>query len=314
MNNSTEFVNCTLQVSDEGQLGANIGYIVQIVHIILVLIFNVTLFVTIIHQKLLWQKKSCQFLLNLLVVHSCISLVLYTSQMFPSNIKMYIKVSLLLEMVFSLIFITWDRYQDIRDPFKYENISPYQLPVVLITSWLLSLALFCVTFFLKLTEYYLRIIDITIVIFALNILPPLNTFVYCVARKHVKIVLRYIMATNPNVNKEIKRLKSTYAGIVISSTFLLCWLPYCVYDIFALTTTYCKDNIFLQCVEGIALLNSLLHPIFIVAFRPDVKKEMKRLFNINQEMNHEYSFDQGEVDMKVQNLPVECKEVSRKVA
>ena len=314
MNNlSEEGTNCTTNSTVSNKLTAKVLFIVQLVHIVLTLILNTAIFTTIANQKKLRRKKSCQFVLNLLIVHSVISTSFLISYLSPSlNIRIYISVGLLMEMVFTLIIITWDRYKEIKTPFYYENISAKHVLLILLCSWILSVTLFCITYILKVSEDRMMVINSTLIVVAITILPPSNASIYYTARKHANIVLKYIMATNPNVNKEIKRFKSTYVCIAMSSSFVLCWLPYFIHDVLVLLNKFRKHEVFTECVERVALLDSLLHPIFFVVLRGDIKKEVKRLLHIVIDLKQEYSFTQSEVKRKVQEIPVECKIVSRK--
>ena len=217
------------------------------------------------------------FFMNLQIVHIILSITGIIHIFYSSNrVEVILNNGFLIEMFFSLMLTTVDRYVAISYPYTYEKLTTKEVLVAITCSWIIPIVFLVLAFTLKATQQHLTIITTVAIAVAAVTLTISNARIYIIAKRHA-------IAITGTKGKKV--LKSTYVCFAIVFSFVFLWLPYLVHNVMVLANRHepCgKEGVstFTRGVFQTALVNSLLDPILFVAFRRDMKKALKGTLRI----------------------------------
>ena len=271
----------------------NVHFAVMVTTIVL----NIILLLLIVNQKKLRKKHSSKFFLNLQAVHIGLSISSIISTFTESSMEMHLYNAFLMMMFLALLMMTCERYLAIKLPYKYGKLTSHVNDII-ICSWIPPFVFVFLAKIFRHSEQQNVMMGIGLIAVAAIFLTTSNASIYFTVRKHFNVINKEKLKNSPinlTISKESKRLKSVYVCFAIVFAFLLLWFPYFIYDLLTLTNTYTDfHEYFIQSVQPIALLNSLLDPILFVCFRHDVKKELRRLLRIRGSYSCKQSFTHAE--------------------
>lgn len=247
--------------------------IIRFIELILIILLNVVLLVFIAANRKLRGNKANKFFLNLQLVHITISLSGIVSMFLhskPTYMEIVLNNGFLLEMFFSLFVTTCDRYAQIVYPYVYQRFTTKRTLQIIILSWVLPLTFIIIAFNVQINQLHLTVITTCTIAIAITTLIMSNGKLYIVAKRAGMTIIK---------NKNTRVLKSTYVCLSLVSSFVVLWFPYLLHNFLVFAGKYKANNNapFTRIVVQIALLNSLLDPIFFVLFRRDVKREFRKL-------------------------------------
>lgn len=258
--------------------GADIAFLIQAM---LCLCTSMSLFVFIIMTKNLRFKNSHKFTMNLQIIHMLLCITCIVMRLTP-KVPIILITGFLMQMFFSLILITADRFFAIERPFLYQKLTTKKTIMVILTSWFLTSSFIFLSFVFKLALMDCIIASAALLILATISLSASNLKIYCIARRHAKVIKEQKSCLNKqDQRKEMRVLKSTYVTFTIIASFILLWFPAFVYYILVFLK---KDTlIFFKVAMQISCLEALVDPILYVCCHKDVKKEAKKkLFKISK--------------------------------
>jgi hypothetical protein len=278
--------------------------ITRFIEMIFIFIFNMVLFAYIISNRKLRGKISNKFFLNVQLVHMILSIsgiVCIFLPRKPPKQEVVLNNGFLMEMFFSLIITTCDRYIAIEYPYMYETLTTKTTVYIIMSSWVIPICFVGFALHFDITQHHCTVVSTIVIAIATIILTLSNMNVYSIAKRSAKRFGKTLKN-----KKNTKLLKSTYVCFILVSSFIILWFPYFIHNLLAMIdeTKANNNNIFTRIVVQVALLNSILHPVLFVLFRRDIKKELRKSFNIKKQPES-ISFQvskQGTTDIKILNV------------
>ena len=187
---------------------------------------------------------------------------------------------MLMEMFFSLILSTCDRFFAIKFPFKHSSVKRKHVVFLLSLTWILSIVFTISSLTIGVTQYHLAIVSTVLITLATIILSSSNLMVYFIAKRH-QVFLKANARRNRNDDSTYdgKVMKASYACFAIVFSFVISWTPFVVHSIMALTHVYHpgSEKVFTLFVEQFALLNSLFDPVLMIVFSNDCQEVLMKL-------------------------------------
>lgn len=279
--------------------------IIRLVEMILIVIFNLALFYLLISRRHLRGNKSNKFYLNLLFIHVSLCTSGLVCMSLPNRFLKYeviINNGFLMEMFFSLIISTCDKYIKIQYPYLYENLTTNVTIFIIVTSWILPAAFVILALIFNISQMYCTITSTVVLAVAITVLTTTNMKVHIIAKQ---LANRDLQKRLKDENNSPIVLKCTYVCVTIVSSFVILWFPFFIHNITSLVgiTEANGNNYFTRIVVQIALLNSLFDPVLFVMFKKDIKKEIRKIFRstgMEQSMaSREYLSRDSLVSMKL---------------
>lgn len=260
---------------------------------------NAALLVFLSTQRELRCKVANQFFANLLVVHVVLNVIgiIAKSRYHLRDEEIIINNGFLVEMFFSLIITTVDRFINIRYPFKYERITTRVVLLIITVSWTVSGLIVGLSVVLGTSQYRCTVILTSLLLTAFIILIFSNLSIFLIARRHVRIIrrntvcLRTLRGTTTRYNDTVPKMtKSTYACFAIIMSFIVLWCPYLVHNILVLLRMYepSSERVFTRCVVHFAWCSSLVDPALYICFNRSAKKELKKTFQVIHHLHRVY--------------------------
>ena len=249
-------------------------YIVHIVQITLTLVANCGLVLVIASRKTLRRRKCCQLVYNLLLVDCLVASIHFIPLFIHLPMKDHVCSGLVVLTAITLLLLIWDRYQEIDDPFAYDNNKTFIL-LQLVCSWFISTAITVALYFAHVSQSTLKLVHLILIATSLTAFTIANFIVYRIARQHALSALRYTVETNPTIGKELKRLRSTYMPISMCAVFFVCWLPYAVFEVVRSRVEIPCHGVIRLCVERVAVLSCALYPLFFAGFCVETRREVR---------------------------------------
>jgi len=252
--------------------------VTRFIEMILMFSSNLILFCFLISNRKLRGNKTNKYFINLQVVHLILSIsgamCILLPKDFPEE-EIILNNGLLIEMFFSLIMTTGDRYMAIGYPYFYQTITTRRAIQVIVSSWIIPILFTGVALYCGIRDKRMTIVSTIIIAMATIVLTVSNLKVYMIAKKTAKTLTK---------NKNTKILKSTWVCFVLVSSFIVLWFPYFIHNILTISGVYEADSnkTATRILVQVAFLNSVLDPIFFVLFRKDVKKEVQTIYNRHQ--------------------------------
>lgn len=257
--------------------GIDIAFIIQQV---LSLCFNTSLLSYIISDRKLRSKKPNQFFVNLLLVHIILSLAAITSKfVIPFEVAVF-NNGIFMEMFFSLVICSFDRYINITFPFKYAFLTTTKILGVIVISWFISTVFVVLAIVLRITNYQTTLVCTALIIFSSVILLISNIHIYLIARRHASLILKNNTAASDAINREKRSLRATRVCFSLVLSFILLWLPFSIHNAMVLSHLYkpSAEKFFTKAVFNVGCFNSLVDPILYICFRKDMKARLMKVF------------------------------------
>ena len=256
---------------------------------------NAALLIFIMTQRVLRCKVTNKFFMNLLTVHIILNFIgiVSKSRLHLRKEEVIINNGFLMEMFFSLIITTCDRYIYIRYPFKYERLTTKTVVFIILCSWVISAIVVALSVIFEASQYRCTMVSTSLILISSITLASSNINIYVIARRHANAIRRN-SRTFANAKEEtLPRItKSTYACFAIIISFVVLWCPYFVHNMMAILTIYTpsRDKVFTRAVVHIAWFNSLVDPALYICFNKNTKKVLRRSFQLKPQLSRLDSF------------------------
>lgn len=248
---------------------------VQLVQAIITILFNILVFLLIVTNDKLRRKLSYQIFLHLQITHILLSVLVVTSELYPSTWDEFYHLvvfgnAALIEMFLSLIVYSADRLFAINFPLKHKLVTTIHILATLAFTWVFPVTFAVISTFLHLPQEPMTIIMEIMIGSAAAVLAFSNLLVYVTAAKHDRFVRDMNTIRTPYTGR---MLRASYVCLAVVTSFLLCWLPYFIHNILALIKLYRPGSMkaFTIVAEQLALLNSLLDPVLFVLLAQDAR-------------------------------------------
>ena len=232
------------------------------------------LIIFILTKKNLRCKNTHIFAVNFQSVHTllCLTTIVIRARVDIPRITVNI---FLMQMFFSLLFLTGDKYFAIQHPFRYQQFRKLYVFMIILSSWMLTVLFGSLLLSFDISPRYFingHAVTTTLLIIAGVTLAISSIKIYLVSREHAKIIRQ--QATVVSL-KRTRLLKSTYVTIVIVSSFIILQFPLLVCNLMLFATG--KPNIiFRKLAIQSACLESMVDPILYTCFSRDIKTELKK--------------------------------------
>lgn len=253
--------------------------IVFIIQEVISLCFNVPLLFYIINDKKTRRAKHNRFFMNLLLVHVALSTAAVIATFYLPSISAIINGGFFMEMFLSLVICSFDRYINIKLPYKYAKLTSTKILFIAAGSWGISTIFVVISTILRITPYQMTVVFTSLILLSGIILTSSNVHIYLIAKRHAKAILTNNTAA-ADVRKEKKVLKATYVCFALVASFIMLWLPLLLHGVLVMVNMYtpAKEKMFTKIVFNIGCLNSIIDPILYVCFRKELRKNFQRIF------------------------------------
>lgn len=248
----------------------------QLTQAITTLCCNASLFVIIVLCKKLRRRKSHQIFLNLLLVHTMLSISWIISNVYSSSVYITLNNGLAFEMFFSLIISTCDRFFFIKYPFRHAHLTTRKVILITAVSWIPSSLFVCFSIRYGISQFYCTLVITIMIPVATVVLALSNINIYIMAKKHDAFVRQNGTPSKASVIRDANKLRASWICFSIVLTFIVFWFPYFIHNLLAFMNVYQPDSqkSFTRAVERIAFGNSLIDPLLFAWLSRDTRKEV----------------------------------------
>ena len=243
------------------------------------LIINAPLLICIVRESSKRRHLLNLFFTNLVSVHIMLSIGTIVEKFYYPECSAAMNGGFFVEMFFSLIICSLDRYIYITYPFKYDSLSLAKIAAIIVTSWIISAMFIVFSILFETTSYQITAVSTVLILSAAFVLVTSNIHIYKIVRRHAMAILgNQIPSSAVDIAKESVKVKATYVCLILVTVFVVLWLPLMTHNVLTLLGVYepTHEKLFTKIVFNVGCFNSIVDPLLYVVFRKDLRESLQK--------------------------------------